>query len=181
MIGSKDYDCILIQSQFFQCRQNLSESTVYTGNRGKVVANALCFFTLLICIGTDKKAVQRLIFVQIEIFFHTIIQWTIRTVGRIHTHHYKERFLRITYIPFVLQIRNHHLGLMQRWPFFRIVTISVRIPVTGILMFIKSTVGVPVIKAVTAFFRRIGIPGRYAIFYIVTGTLRIVRCREVSV
>ena len=74
MVGSKDHNRILIQTLLFQCFKDLSESTVYTGNRGKVVANALCFFTLLICIGTDKKAVQRLIFVQIEIFFHTIIQ-----------------------------------------------------------------------------------------------------------
>lgn len=74
MIGSKDYNRILIQSLLFQCFQYLTKSTVYTGNGSKVITNALCLLTFLVCIGTDQKTIQRLIFVQVEIFFHTIVQ-----------------------------------------------------------------------------------------------------------
>ena len=106
MIGSKDYDCILIQSQFFQCRQNLSESTVYSGNGSEIITCRLRFLHLQIDIRTNQQTIQRLIFIKIKILLFTVIQGAIRAVRRIHAHHYEERFLGITYVTVIFQIRN---------------------------------------------------------------------------
>ena len=99
---------------------------------------------------------------------------------RIHTYHNKERLLRIAYIPFVLQIGYNHARFMQRRPFMRVMTFALRIPVMRILMFIESTVRIPVVKSMPTGFRRISVPSGYFIFYIMSRTRRIVRSRKIG-
>src|SRR5699024_7143929 len=105
MVGGKHDNGILVQSEFLQGIEYLTESTVDTRHRSKVVACTLCLEHLGVGIRTDEQAVQRLVFIEIEIFLHTVVQRTVRTMGRIHAYHNEERFLRVAYIPLVLQIR----------------------------------------------------------------------------
>ena len=107
MVGGKHDNGILVQPEFLQGIKYLTESTVDTRHRSKVVACTLCLEHLGVGIRTDEQAVQRLVFIEIEIFLHTVVQRTVRTMGRIHAYHNEERFLRVAYIPLVLQIRHH--------------------------------------------------------------------------
>lgn len=45
MVGSEDNDGILIQAQLFNAVEYLTESTVYTGNRRKVVCSRFCLLS----------------------------------------------------------------------------------------------------------------------------------------
>ena len=63
MVGREDYDCVFIQSQFFQRIEYLPESTVNTCNGSEIVTYTLCLFHFRIGIGANQQAVQRLILV----------------------------------------------------------------------------------------------------------------------
>ena len=114
MVGSKDDYCIFIQSQLFQCFQNLSESTVYSGHRSKVVTDGFRFFHIQIYVWANQQTVQRLIFIKIEVLFFTIVQRTVWAMRRVHSHHDEEWLLRITHVSFILEIRNNFARLMER-------------------------------------------------------------------
>ena len=180
MIGSKDNDCILIQSHLFQCFQNLTESTVHTGYGGEIIAGGCCLLHLQIYIRANQQTIQRLVFIKIEILFLAVIQRTVRAVRRIHTYHNKERFLGIAYVTVIFQIRNNPACFMQGRPFFRIMSLAIRIPIMRVLMFIKCTVRIPVIKTMTTFFRSISIPCRTFLFHILSRMFGIVRSWEVG-
>ena len=176
MIGSKDNNRILIQSQVFQSLQDLAESTVYSRHRRKIITDRLCLLHFQIHVRT----IQRFATVKVEILFLAIIQRTIRTVRRIHTYHNEERFLCIAYIPFISQIRNDLARFMQRRPLLRIMSFTIRIPIMRILMFVESSIRIPVIKTMTTVFRCIGVPYRTLSLYILSRMFGIVRSREVS-
>ena len=87
-------------------QKNLSESTVYSGNGSEIITCRLRFLHLQIDIRTNQQTIQRLIFIKIKILLFTVIQGAIRAVRRIHAHHSEERFLGITYVTVIFQIRN---------------------------------------------------------------------------
>ena len=99
---------------------------------------------------------------------------------RIHTYHYKERFLRVAYISLILQIRNNLTRLMQRRPFTRIMPFTVCVPIMRILMLIECSVSVPIVKSMTTVLRCISVPCGYTVFYVFSRTLGVIGSREVS-
>ena len=181
MIGRENNDCILIQPQLLQSIEYLPESAVNARNRSKVVTRTLRLCHFRIGVGTDQQTVQRPVFVEVEVLLHTVVQRTVRTMRRVHTYHDEKRFFRVAHITLIPQIGDNLACLVQRRPFVRVVAFAVRIPVMGVLMFIECAVGVPVIKSMTALFRCVSVPCRYAVFHIFPRPLGVVGSRKVGV
>ena len=74
-------------------------------------------------ISNDDRNKQR------KVFWHAVVQRPVGTMRRIHTHHYKERLVRIAHVALVLDVGHCFFCLMNGRPLFRLVLLTIGVPI----------------------------------------------------